>query len=172
MATVADLEGLVMQHVYDEMVRSAEAAAMPDKFIDGIKMVQVGKMEWEIYNDWHEYDEKYNKLKPLAAWFEDGTGGPVSIWVSPRAAEALAWKSEGPEQGHGSAIYSKRAKQGRGGPTLPPATEGPALPHEGNEQPWLFSKGHYVTGVPKTESQKTGFERGMLALAHALGVEA
>lgn len=164
-----DLDALVRQHVYDEMVRTAEARNLPHTFIDHIKIERIGPAEWTIYNDWHEYRD--GKLKPLGAWFEDGTGEAVgeSIYVQPRKAKVLMWPADGPEAGHPQSIYSRRADNVKGG-TDRQMIKSKAADRRGwrGQGPMLASKGHYVTGLPKSEAMKTGFERGMQALARAL----
>ena len=76
-------------------------------------------------------DEK----KPLARWFNYGTR---RHWIEPVRAKVLAWKHKAGI--HAQAIFFQgRAKKGD----------------------WLFSTGHYVSGVPRTEVMERGLERGM-----------
>ena len=81
--------------------------------------------------------------KPLAIWFNEGT---IQHWIEPVEAKALAWSST---QGRNpSAIFFKG---------------------ESKEGDMLFSKGHYVAGVPKTEVMQRGYEAGKKRLAVEAG---
>lgn len=77
--------------------------------------------------------------KPLALWFNDGTR---DHWIEPKDPDGvLAWP----------ATFGKNAT---------------AIFFMGNAKPgdMLFSKGHYVKGVPKTEAMQRGIEIGMRRL--------
>lgn len=81
--------------------------------------------------------------KPLAKWFEFGT---PDHWIEPlKAGGVLAW----------TATFGKNAS---------------AIFFMGNKQQGqtLFSKGHYVSGLPKTEAMQrgiaTGFKRAQTAI--------
>ena len=72
--------------------------------------------------------------KPLAIFFNYGT---VQHWIAPVTAKALAWPASSGK--HATAIYFQgEAKEGQ----------------------TLFSKGHYVSGVPRTEAMEIGFNLG------------
>ena len=77
--------------------------------------------------------------KPLAIWFNYGT---KRHWVEPIFSSALSWLYK--SGSHGNAIY-----------------------FQGDAQPGdrLYSKGHYVSGVPKTEVMERGFAAGIKRLA-------
>jgi len=77
--------------------------------------------------------------KPFAIWFNYGT--PLQIWIEPVKAKALAWEGEGGS--HATAIYFQGEK------------------NAGTK----FSKGHYITGVPKTEVMERGYNIGKKRLA-------
>ena len=80
---------------------------------------------------------------PLAAFFNYGT---VDHWIEPVNAKALSWTAKSGR--NASAIYFQgNAKEGDR----------------------LFSKGHYVAGVPKTEVMERGFEIGMKLLSMEAG---
>lgn len=77
--------------------------------------------------------------KPLARFFNYGTR---RHWVEPSRARALAWRHKTGK--HAQAVYFRgQAKEGD----------------------MLFSKGHYVSGVPRTEVMERGLELGRQALA-------
>ena len=83
------------------------------------------------------------KERPLAIWFNHGT---VQHWIEPSEAEALAWsatKGKNPQ-----AIF---------------------FMGESKEGDMLFSKGHYVSGVPRTEVMERGFNIGKKMLAAEAG---
>ena len=121
--------------ILSEVIASSEAANMPASFIKHIRLEVEGD-KIQVVNDW-KYEDKYGKHF-LARYFEFGT--PVH-YIAPKFARKLRFKSEGPEMGHGRALYSKRYD-----------TE------EGDE---IFSSGHYVTGLPRTEAMSKGFEIGV-----------
>ena len=76
-----------------------------------------------------------SKDKPLAAWFNYGT---PQHWIEPKKEDGvLAWPAS--EGSHAHAIYF----QG-----------------DSKEGDTLFSGGHYVSGIPKTEVMERGFETG------------
>jgi len=76
--------------------------------------------------------------KPLAKWFNYGT---VQHWIEPKTAKALAW--EGKSGSHATAIYFQGEKKAG----------------------TIFSKGHYVSGVPRTEAMERGYNIGKKKLA-------
>jgi hypothetical protein len=83
------------------------------------------------------------KERPLAIFFNYGT---VQHWIEPTEAEALAWSS--------TAGQNPQAIFFRG---------------ESKEGDMLFSKGHYVSGVPRTEVMERGFNIGKKRLAVEAG---
>lgn len=116
------------------MKMAAQAANMPLGFIEGIEIERVDDHHWKIVNNWTN-----DNGDPLATWFEYGTD---RHWIEPKDPDGfLVWESKGPESGHSKAIYSKRADN-----------------YEGK---LLFSKGHYVTGLPDLEPMARGFKIGV-----------
>ena len=82
--------------------------------------------------------------KPLAKWFNYGT---TTHWIEPKDPEGvLAWTAA--DGKHATAIFFQG--QAREGDTL-------------------FSKGHYVSGVPKTEVMERGFQIGKKRLVAEAG---
>lgn len=77
--------------------------------------------------------------KPLARWFNYGT---TRHWIEPVTAKVLAWAGGGGK--NASAIFFQGEK------------------NPGNTK---FSKGHYVSGVPRTEAMERGFVLGKKQLA-------
>jgi hypothetical protein len=77
--------------------------------------------------------------KPLALWFNYGT---VQHWIQPVTKKALAFPAGSGK--HATAIYFQGEK-------TPEGTK--------------FSKGHYVSGVPRTEAMEIGFNSGKARLA-------
>lgn len=81
--------------------------------------------------------------KPLAKWFNYGT---IRHWIEPVNAKALAF---GGGSSNASAIYFLGVGE------KPAGTK--------------FSKGHYVSGVPRTEVMERGFQFGKVRLAEEAG---
>lgn len=81
--------------------------------------------------------------KPLAKWFNYGT---IQHWIEPTQAQALAWS----------------ATSGRNPQAI-------FFQGEAKEGDMMFSKGHYVSGVPKTEVMERGFNIGKKQLAVEAG---
>lgn len=82
--------------------------------------------------------------KPLAKWFNYGT---TTHWIQPKDPEGvLAWTATTGR--HASAIFFMG--ESKAGDTL-------------------FSKGHYVSGVPKTEVMEKGFQIGKKRLVAEAG---
>lgn len=136
-----DLEAVIVETIYAEMVLSAQASGMPQKFIDGIVLRKISETKFEIENMWKENG------KPLAKWFEHGT---KDHWIEPRDPDGvLAWPKlpEG-QQRNASAIYYKSN-----------------TPADGE---MIFSKGHYVSGLPAMESMHIGFRIGKERMAGVL----
>lgn len=76
---------------------------------------------------------------PLAKYFNYGT---VMHWIEPKTAKALAWGGKGGS--HATAIFFQGSPKNTG---------------------TIFDKGHYVSGVPKTEAMERGFAIGEKRLA-------
>lgn len=82
--------------------------------------------------------------KPLAKWFNYGT---TTHWIEPKkAGGVLAWSAT--PGGHATAIF---------------------FMGESKEGDTLFSKGHYVSGVPRTEVMERGFQIGKKRLVVEAG---
>lgn len=79
---------------------------------------------------------------PLARYFNYGT---TKHWIAPVNAKALAWG--GKSGSHATAIFFQGGQP------------------EGTK----FSKGHYVSGVPRTEAMEIGFRIGKKRLAEEAG---
>lgn len=118
--------------VIPEIQRRARASNLPDKFVDGFRFIKTGRGTGKIINIWGTTE------KPLAKWFNYGTKS--KIWIEPKDPDGvLAWPSGGPQGGrNASAIYYKNSNVKKGQA--------------------LFSKGHYITGQPKTLSMEMGVE--------------
>ena len=112
-----------MQQLFDEYIVTeirviSAAGNLPKHFIDGVKFIKTGKNEGEVVNTWG------SKEKPLAKWFNYGT---ITHWIEPKTVDGvLAFPNSSGR--NASAIYFQGS---------------------GNKQgDMLFSKGHYVSGVP------------------------
>lgn len=79
------------------------------------------------------------KERPLAKWFNYGT---QRHWIEPVEKEALTWTNRIGQ--HPQAIFFRG---------------------ESKEGDQMFSKGHYVSGVPRTEVMERGFNIGKKLLA-------
>ncbi len=85
-----------------------------------------------------------SKDEPLAKWFNYGT---TMHWIEPKDADGvLAFPATGGR--NASAIFYQSG-----------ATEGDTM----------FSKGHYVSGVPRTEVMEIGYKVGSANLAEEAG---
>ncbi len=82
--------------------------------------------------------------KPLARWFNDGT---PQHWIEPKDPEGVL-------------VFP--ATQGRNASAI-------FFMGESKEGDVLFSKGHYVAGVPKTEVMQRGFQIGKKRLVVEAG---
>ena len=80
--------------------------------------------------------------KPLAIWFNYGTN---QHWIEPKPGGVLAWEGGGGR--HATAIYFQGEKSA------------------GTK----FSKGHYVSGVPRTEAMERGYNIVKKRLAEEAG---
>jgi len=121
------MEPLVDFTIITEIESIAQAANIPQGFIDGVKFVKTGPNQGDVINTWGTEE------KPLAIWFNYGT---VQHWIEPKNSKVLAW--EGKSGSHATAIYFQGEK------------------NTGT----MFSKGHYVSGVPRTEAMERGFNIG------------
>ena len=108
---------------------------MPASFVKHIHMEVEGR-KFKFINDW-KYEDKYGRHL-MARYFEYGTR---QHWIAPRFKKVLTWLSAGPESGHGHAIYSKR--------------------YDNKKGQRLFSKGHYVSGLRRSEAMNIGFKKGI-----------
>ena len=126
------MEPLVNFTIITEIKAIAQAANIPQGFIDGVKFVKTGKNKGVVIKTWGT-DEK-----PLAMWFNYGT---TQHWIEPKPGGVLAW--EGKSGSHATAIYFQGEKNAG----------------------VMFSKGHYVSGVPRTEAMERGFNIGKKKLA-------
>ena len=138
-----NLDVWVRRILLDEIKRHAEAANMPHQFIDHIQIQTDGLGKYQLINDWSR-TTKYGKAL-LAIYFEYGTR---DHWIQPRFAKVLRWGHREPQggqkRGYGHAIFFERFD------TKPGDT--------------LFSKGHYVTGLPKTLAMTRGYQTGKARL--------
>ncbi len=125
------MEPLFNFTIITEIKAIAQAANIPQGFIDGVKFVKTGPNKGQIINTWGT-DEK-----PLAIWFNYGT---TQHWIEPKAGGVLAWEGGGR---HATAIYFQGEKSAG----------------------IKFSKGHYVSGVPRTEAMERGYTIGKKRLA-------
>ena len=121
------MEPLVNFTIIAEIKAIAQAANIPQGFIDGVKFVKTGKNKGDVINTWGTNE------KPLAIWFNYGT---TQHWIEPKAGGVLVW--EGKSGSHATAIYFQGEKNAG----------------------TVFSKGHYVSGVPRTEAMERGYNIG------------
>lgn len=125
--------------IVDEIRVLSAAANMPKHFIAGIKFIKTGNNMGKIVNTWGTKD------KPLAYWFNDGTS---THWIEPLTPDGvLAWGNT--FGNNASAIYF----QGTGSKV-------------GDK---MFSKGHYVSGIPATHVMELGYKIGSKRLAIEAG---
>ena len=139
-----NLEQWITDTVLKRILSYARAANMPQSFIDHIH-IEIVDGQYAIVNDW-----KNSEGKPLSIFFEHGT---VDHWVAPRTGGfvtggVLAWPAAPGK--HGSAIYYQSG--------VAPGT-------------MLFSKGHYVTGLPKLEPMTKGLAKGIQQLKRKMKKE-
>lgn len=126
------LEPLVNFTIITEIKSVAQAANIPQKFIEGVKFRKTGPNIGQVINTWGT-DEN-----PLARYFNYGT---IMHWIEPKTAKALAWG--GKSGSHATVIFFQGGQP------------------EGTK----FSKGHYISGVPRTEAMEIGFNIGKKRLA-------
>ena len=127
------MESLVNGTIIAQIKSVAQAANLPQGFIDGVKFVKTKDNAGEVINTWGSKD------KPLARWFNYGT---TRHWIEPKNGKVLAWK--GKSGSHAQAIYFQGTSK---------------------EGDMLYSKGHYVSGVPRTEAMEIGFTLGKKLMA-------
>lgn len=133
------MEPLVNATIIAEIKAVSVAANIPQPFIDGVKFRKTGPNIGEVINTWGTED------KPLARWFNYGT---TQHWIEPLDPEGvLAWPA-GAEGSNPSAIFFRG---------------------DSKETDMLFSKGHYVAGVPRTEAMEIGFNLGKKRLVIEIG---
>lgn len=129
---------LMNETIVSQIKILAQAANLPQGFVNGVKFRRTAPNKGEIINTWG------TEKKPLAIWFNYGT---IQHWIEPLDPDGvLAW--EGRSGRNASAIYF----QG-----------------ESKEGDMMFSKGHYVSGIPRTEVMERGFELGKKILAEEAG---
>ena len=127
----ANIQRWIERTIIREMKTLARAANLPKGFIDGIYVKPIPK-GFRFGNSWGS-DEK-----PLGEWFEFGTD---RHWIQPKDPNGvLAWEAVGTrKEKNAQAIYYKSGtKKGK----------------------MLYSKGHYVSGLPRTDAMSRGYERG------------
>lgn len=133
------MEPLVDSTIIAEIKALGYAANMPQSFIDGVKFRKTEANKGVVINTWGTEE------KPLAKWFNYGT---TTHWIQPKDPEGvLAWQAGG-EGSSAAAIFFRG--ESRKGDTL-------------------FSKGHYVAGVPRTEVMERGFQIGKKRLVVEAG---
>lgn len=136
------MEDLFNKYVIPEMKAVATAMNLPKEFAEGIEFRKTGYCTGQVINTWG------TPKKPLALWFEEGT---ITHWI--QGNPILSWISKGSDSGNNAgAIYFKNF-----------ANE-PGMR--------MFSRGHYVKGLPKTEAMQYGLSRGLQRLKQALPKEA
>lgn len=119
--------------VIPEIMRISRASNLPEQFVNGFKFVKTSRNRGKIINTWGTPN------KPLAKWFNYGT--KAKIWIQPKKeGGVLAFASKGASGGrNASAIFYKSSSTPKAGATI-------------------FSKGHYISGQPKTEAMERGVE--------------
>lgn len=134
------MDDLYDTYVIPEMKSVALAMNLPPGFADGIEFIKSGKNHGRIINTWG------TRRVPLALWFNYGT---KAHWIAPVNAKILSWISAGAAAGRNSgAIFFQNF-----------------LNKPGNR---MYSKGHYVSGLPRTEAMEIGLRHGIKSLKEAL----
>ena len=132
------MEPLVNFTIITEIKSIAQAANIPQGFIDGVKFRKTEPNRGQVINTWG------TDKKPLAIYFNYGT---TLHWTeSTTPGKPLAFPNTGGT--HARAIYFQGAK---------------------NKGDTMFSMGHYVSGVPRTEAMEIGFNIGKKRLAIEAG---
>jgi len=136
-------EQWLRETVLEEAKRHSRAANMPPAFTNSIRLKRAGR-GFKLENAWRKSG------KPLAIFFEFGTR---DHWVAPLSPKGvLAWHA--PDQNktrHGKAIYFKR--------------------HGVKKGDKLFSKGHFVSGLPRLEPMHQGYRAGRRLLRDKIKTE-
>ena len=136
-----NIDEWVNQVLLDDVKRYCLAANLPKRFIDHIRVFHDTDGTFRLENSWKRTTKYGTAL--LAVYFEHGTR---DHWIQPKYAQVLMWghpghaAEGGQKRGYGHAIYFQR--------------------HATKKDQKLFSKGHYVTGLPKTLAMHKGFEAG------------
>ncbi len=126
-----DIEAVIKKTVLAEIILVSKAANMPESFIKNIKLKKISETKYEIENAWTENGN------PLAVWHEYGTD---KHWIEPKKpGGVLAFPAK--EGRNASAIYYKSSGV--------------------QEGDMIFSKGHYVSGLPALEPMHRGFQIGI-----------
>lgn len=126
--------------VIPEIKRMATAMNLPKGFIDGIIFIKKGDNRGGIANTWG------SKKKPLAKWFNYGT---VDHWIQAFLKKVLSWVSKGPMSGNNASAINFTGAGNEGGRRF-------------------FSKGHYVSGLQRTEAMEFGIRQGKKQLISQL----
>lgn len=126
--------------VIPEVKRMATAMNLPKGFIDGIVFIKKGKNLGSVANVWG------SKKKPLAKWFNWGT---VDHWIQAIIKKVLSWISKGPMSGNSATAINFRSASNESGRRF-------------------FSKGHYVSGLQRTEAMEFGIRQGQKQLISQL----
>ncbi len=127
--------------IYKETILTAKAANLPAGFVSSIRIEKKGTLNYVLVNDWQKDGE------PLAIFFNYGT---VDHYIQPKPGGTLTFSGEG---SHGSAIHFKSSQK---------------KDHSGTTK---FSKGHYVSGLPKTEAMENGYRIGQQKLQKRIAKE-
>ena len=139
-----NMETWINETILKDVLTFARASNMPKSFIDSIKIESIDG-GYAVTNDW-----KGKNDEPLARFFEYGT---TDHWIEPRDPKGvLAWSAVAhSKQRNPSAIYyqNKQTKKGDA----------------------LFSKGHYVSGLPALEPMNRGLEKGKVRLYRKMKTE-
>ena len=128
--TSDNIDTWIKETILKETILAAKAANLPEGFVSSIRIEKKGTLNYVLVNDWQKDGE------PLAIYFNYGT---VDHYIKPKPGDTLAFSGEGT---HGSAIYFKSSNKKDHGNTT------------------KFSKGHYVSGLPKTEAMENGYRIG------------
>ncbi len=125
------IKRIIHNTILSEMILASQAANMPESFIKNIKLKKISDTQYEIENAWAEDG------KPLAVWHEYGTD---RHWIEPKKpGGVLAFPAK--EGRNANAIYYKSSGV--------------------QEGDMIFSKGHYVSGLPALEPMSRGFKIGI-----------
>jgi len=134
------MEPLVNSTIIDEIKSLSDAANVPTKFKDGVKFRKTTANHGQIINTWGTEEV------PLARYFNYGTS--LHWTESDKPGGTLAWPAQGGGGSKGRSIFFQSSEK-KGGT--------------------IFSKGHYVSGVPRTEVMEIGFNIGTKRLIAEAG---